>query len=75
MQAGEEITQFEYSLLVHERLMTDLEAWAVRHGVPFVDVITALNQDRHYLLSWVHLHPKANKQIAARLAEKILTQL
>ena len=68
------VTDFEFTLLIHERMMRDLRQWADRQGVPFVDVIGALNQDRHYLLSWVHLHPEANRVVAAKLSEPILRQ-
>ena len=68
---GEPVSLFEYSLLVHERLMQNLADWAGREQVPFVDVIAALDQDRQNLLSWVHLTPQANRVIAEKLAEPI----
>lgn len=71
---GDSVSAFEYSLLVHRRLMQDLEQWADREGLPFVDMIGALDQDRHLLLSWVHLHPDANRVIAARFAEALQRQ-
>jgi hypothetical protein len=71
-EAGEEIYSFEYSLLVHERLMRDAEAWAARRNVAFADVIAALDRDRHLLLSWVHLHPDANAVVAETLAVPLL---
>jgi hypothetical protein len=52
--------------------MHDLKQWAEKNNVPFV--IGALDQDRHYLLSWVHLHPEANRVVAAKLADPILKQ-
>jgi lysophospholipase L1-like esterase len=72
LDRGQALNLYEYSLLVHERLMDDLALWAQREGVPFVDVIAALDQDRHQLLSWVHLSPQANRVIAENLAEPIL---
>lgn len=74
LDATREVSPFESSLLVHHRLMSDLEQWSRRHDVAFVDVIGALDQDRHHLLSWVHLHPEANRVVAAKLAEPILRQ-
>ena len=68
----ESIERHEYTFLVHDRLMADLEAWALHNEVPFVDVIALLDEDRHYLLSWVHLHPEANRLIASALADEIL---
>jgi hypothetical protein len=56
----------------HDRLMRDLRTWAVSHGVDLVDVIELLDADRHLLLSWVHLHPEANRRVAEAFAERIL---
>jgi lysophospholipase L1-like esterase len=67
-----EVTAFEYALIFHRRLMLDLKRWAESNGVPFADVIQALDADRHLLLSWVHLHPEANRIVAAKLAEVLL---
>ena len=53
--------------------MQNLADWALRQNVPFVDVIAALDQDRQNLLSWVHLTPQANRVIAEKLAEPILS--
>lgn len=74
MERNENVTAYEFSFLVHQRLMQDLKLWADKHGVPFVDIISALDKDRHYLLSWVHLHPEANRVIAAKYSEAILNQ-
>ncbi len=74
MKDKSNVTDFEFTLLIHERMMRDLRQWANQQGVPFVDVIGALNLDRHYLLSWVHLHPEANRVVAAKLSEPILRQ-
>jgi hypothetical protein len=71
-EAGEEIHSFEYDLLVHERLMRDAQAWAAERNVTFADVIAALDQERHLLLSWVHLHPDANAVVAETLAAPLL---
>jgi lysophospholipase L1-like esterase len=72
MDRKESVSVFEYSLLVCRRLMQDLRQWAAQRNVPFADVIKALDQDRHHLLSWVHLHPDANRVVAATFAEPIL---
>jgi lysophospholipase L1-like esterase len=65
------LDRFELSMLVHARMMADLEAWASRRGLPFADVITALDGRRDLLLSNVHLHAEANGMIAAVLADVI----
>jgi lysophospholipase L1-like esterase len=74
MATNKEVTSFEYSLLIHQRLMNDMKQWANKRNVPYVDVIGALNQDRHLLLSWVHLHPDANRVVAERISEPIMRQ-
>jgi hypothetical protein len=74
MEGNETITDYEYSFLIHQRLMQDLKHWAEQHDVPFVDVIGALDQNRDYLLSWVHLHPAANRVVAAKFSEPILRE-
>ena len=74
IEGKEEVSAFEFTLLVHQKMMQDLQQWADQQGVPFVDVIGALDQDRRYLLSWVHLHPEANRVVAAKLSEPILQQ-
>jgi lysophospholipase L1-like esterase len=71
---GETIGPHEYTLLVHERLMKALEEWAAKNGVPFVDVISAMDHDRHHLVSWVHLDAAGNRVVAAKLAEPILRE-
>jgi len=38
------------NFLVHARLMPDLEEWARREGLPFVDVIALLDHERHRLI-------------------------
>lgn len=61
-------------LLVHDRLMRDLRAWAPQRGVELVDVQAALDQRRDLILTWVHLAPEANRIVAAALAEAILAE-
>jgi lysophospholipase L1-like esterase len=58
--------------LTHDRLMRDLRTWAASNGVDLVDVIELLDADRHLLVSWVHLHPEANRRVAEAFAERIL---
>ncbi len=69
---GESISGYEFNFLVHDRLMHDLEAWARRRGLAFVDIIELLDRQRHHLLSYVHLHPHANRLIAVAFADEIL---
>ena len=72
MQRGEPISGYEFNFLIHGRLMQDLEKWAHDKNLPFVDVIKLLDQDRHHLVSWVHLDAYANSKIADVLAAQIL---
>ncbi len=65
------LTNFELSMLVHGQMMEALRGWAQAKRVPFVDIIGLLDHDRHLLLSYVHLHPEANRMIAKQLADLI----
>ena len=71
VSAGESISGYEFNFLVHDRLMRDLETWVREKELPYVDFIEMLDQDRHLLVSWVHLHPEANVLLANAIAEKI----
>lgn len=75
LAAGDNVDSFEYSFLVHYEMMQALQTWASDKQLTFVNVIDALNQDRHYLLSWVHVHPMGNKIIAESLAKPILEKI
>ncbi len=72
LERGEPISGYEFNFLVHSRLMRDLEAWARDKKVPFVDIIGILDQERHHLVSWVHLDAYANGKIADALAAEII---
>jgi lysophospholipase L1-like esterase len=74
-ESGEVMSDNEVSLLIHNVLMQDLHEWTAEHSdARLVDMITVLNQHRHYLLTWVHLHPEANQMIADAWADTILRQ-
>lgn len=72
VEQGIPISGYEFNFLVHARLMEDLESWAKRNSLTFVDVIEALDQDRHHLVSWVHLDAYGNGIIAEAFAKAIL---
>lgn len=74
MAQNKEVTSFEQSFLVHRRLMKDLRQWANAQEVPFVDIIGALDQQRHHMLSWVHMHPEANRIVAGEFSDAILRE-
>jgi hypothetical protein len=69
------ITHQEKTFLTHKILMDDLKSWAAINGVPFADVIEALDQDRSMVVSWVHLNPRGNRVIATVLARTIVEEL
>ena len=71
LYAGESISGYEFNFLIHDRLMRDLETWAKDKEVPYIDFIEMLDQKRHLLVSWVHLHPEANILLADAIADKI----
>jgi hypothetical protein len=64
----------EIRLLAHQVLMQDLIAWADSRQVPWVDGISALDDDRSVLSSWVHLTPTGNLKLARAFADPILLE-
>lgn len=73
-EQGQIMSANEVSLMIHDKLMRDLRTWASRHGITLVDMVDLLNEHRHYLLTWVHLHPAANQMIANAWADAIIGQ-
>ncbi len=69
-----ELSDNELFLLIHSELMEDLEQWALREDVPFVDVIEELDGARDTLVSWVHLNVQGNERVARALADVILAR-
>ena len=72
LNRGESISGYEYNFLIHQQLMEDLGEWARKHNLPFVDIIKLLDDDRHHLVSYVHLDAYANRIIAGAFADEIL---
>jgi len=72
LQRGEPISGYEFNFLIHARLMRDLRTWAQENKLPFVDIISLLDQERQHMVSWVHLDAYANGVIADALADQIL---
>lgn len=62
----------ELAFLTHASLMEAEETWAHEQGVPFVDVLRALDTRREVVVSWVHLNHEGNAVVADLLAEAIL---
>ena len=74
LQRGESISGYEFDFLIHARLMRDLRSWAEKNKLPFVDIISLLDQERQHLVSWVHLDAYANGLVADAFADAILQQ-
>lgn len=72
LQRGEPISGYEFNFLIHARLMRELKSWAQKNKLPFVDVISLLDQQRHHLVSWVHLDAYANGLVADAFAGEVL---
>jgi len=70
--AGNRVTKNEMRFLLHDKLQSDLKEWVLKEGLPLVDIIEVLDNDRHLLPSWVHLNAQANTMVADAFAEEIL---
>ncbi|MFQ5510413.1 MAG: SGNH/GDSL hydrolase family protein [Candidatus Krumholzibacteriia bacterium] len=75
LDRNKHITNRELYFLTHNVLMRDLEAWAAARGVPYADVIGAMDQRRDCLVSWVHLNPEGNRMVARAFATAIRREL
>lgn len=71
---GEGVNIWELRFLIHASMMSELKKWALSNNISFVDVIKALDDDRDFLLSWVHVNHKGNRIIAKAFADEILKQ-
>ena len=58
-------------LIKHHRLIEELETIAKEEGVPVVDNIAIVDQNRRRLASWVHLTEEANLRLAEVLKSEI----
>jgi len=66
----------EANLLIHGELMQAEREWAIANGIPYADVITAMDgSSRHNLVSWVHLNAAGNRLVASVLSKTILNEL
>ena len=61
-------------MIFHEALMSKSREWALLSGVPFVDVIHGMDQDRDQLTSYVHLSAAGNAIVARELGNAILAR-
>jgi lysophospholipase L1-like esterase len=65
----------EANFLLHGRLMQAELEWAKTRSVSYVDVIGAMDLERHNLVSWVHLNGAGNRIVASVIAREIMNQL
>jgi len=65
----------QLNFLTHAALMHDLRDWCEANGVPYADIIAALDRRRDCLVSWVHLNAEGNRMVAAAFAGEILARL
>lgn len=68
---GEPLSDIETWMMKQHHLMAELDAIARETGVPVVDNIKIVDQDRRRLASWVHLTPEANLRLAEALESEI----
>src|SRR6185503_14715279 len=66
------VNKSERNFLTHDRINEAAEACARANGVAFVDIVSALDQHRDVLVSWVHVNPGGNRLIAEAYAAEIL---
>jgi len=75
MRAVGRVFTVEAFLMVHKELMDAQKQWAISNGIPYVDVIGAMDSNRDYLVSWVHLNADGNRVVAEAFSEAILKDL
>ena len=69
------ITDRELYFLTHMNIMQAEAEWARANDVHYVDIISALDQRRDVLLSWVHLSPEGNRFAAEAFTLEIMKHL
>jgi lysophospholipase L1-like esterase len=70
--ARESLTTLEVRIIIHHRLIDELDALARERNLPVVDNIAIVDQDRSRLTTWVHLTEKANGLLARALRDAIV---
>lgn len=71
LEQGEFMGVFDYYMIRHRRLIAELDAIAAERGLPLVDNIALVDQDRTRLTTWVHLTAEANRILAQALRDAI----
>lgn len=65
------LSSFQLWLIIHYRLIQELDAIAREQRLPIVDNIAIVDQDRSRLKTWVHLTEEANAKLAEALKATI----
>lgn len=68
---GEYLSGFDLQLLGHRGLIRELDAIAAERGIPVVDNIRIVDEDRSRLSTYVHLTEEANGLLADAMKELI----
>jgi len=74
-ERGEILSDIETWMLKQHHLTIELDRIAQEEGLPVVDNIKIVDQDRRRLASWVHLTPEGNQKLAEALVGVIETQM
>lgn len=61
----------ELHFLLHDRLMRAERELAAGEGIPFVDAVAAMDEERDALVSWVHVDARGNALIAGAIGAKV----
>jgi hypothetical protein len=68
------VLALEKYFLIHNDLMNAERRWAETNRIQFVDVIAAMDSDRHCLVDWMHLNAQGNRLVASAIGKKIIHQ-
>jgi lysophospholipase L1-like esterase len=70
--AREVLGPFDVRMILHRRLIEELDRIASEHGLPVVDNIAIVDRHRSSLTTWVHLTEEANGRLADALHDAIV---
>lgn len=72
LEKREYTSTFDIRMILHHRLIEELDAIAKEHDLPIVDNIALLDQNPSGLTTWVHLTADANERLAAEIHSALL---
>lgn len=75
LSAGNRVTGRSIAFMLHKELMDAERQWVAAKGIPYADVIDAMDLSRQNLVTWVHLNAAGNQIVASVLSNTILRQL